>query len=165
MTSDPPLPADSALTRRQVYERARQYRGDAPISSWLRRLAVSSCLDLLRRRRVRSFLRPWRERNFDASTDLAGEDAEDSASYRCLRASVDGIVSRLPARQRAIFSLRIFEEWSLSEIAQSLGVSSGTVKTHLFRAVHRVRGELAAVDGALAPGPTPTAETAVLRSS
>jgi DNA-directed RNA polymerase specialized sigma24 family protein len=38
--------------------------------------------------------------------------------------------------------LRHVEDWSGPEIAAALGLSAGTVKRHLFRAVHRMRAIL-----------------------
>lgn len=126
----------------KLYERSGQYRGEAPVRVWLRRLTVSTCLDHLRRRRVRAFLLPWQDRaaRSHASPD-AGADGD--ARYAELRTQLDAILDRLPGRQRVIFSLRVLEEWSLLEIADSLAVDVGTVKTHLFRATRRVREKLA----------------------
>lgn len=48
-------------------------------------------------------------------------------------------VERLSQKQRTIFLLRFVEEMSLAEIAQTLKVELGTVKSHLFRAIGMVR--------------------------
>jgi RNA polymerase sigma-70 factor (ECF subfamily) len=48
-------------------------------------------------------------------------------------------VARLPRRQREVFALRFFTGLDLEGIAGALSVEIGTVKTHLHRAVHRVR--------------------------
>ena len=48
-------------------------------------------------------------------------------------------VARLPRRQREVFALRFFVGLDLEGIAAALSVDVGTVKTHLHRAVHRVR--------------------------
>ncbi len=48
----------------------------------------------------------------------------------------------LPARQRAVFVLRHYEEMSLEEIAASLGMRLGTVKSSLHRAIHGLRQRL-----------------------
>ena len=52
------------------------------------------------------------------------------------------IVKRLSGRQRSIFLLRYVEEMEIAEIAASMGLSEGTIKAHLSRAVSRVRTEL-----------------------
>jgi RNA polymerase sigma-70 factor (ECF subfamily) len=51
-------------------------------------------------------------------------------------------VSGLSERQRTVFLLRFVEERELSEIAQATGLSEGTVKAHLSRAVGKVRAEV-----------------------
>jgi RNA polymerase sigma factor (sigma-70 family) len=48
-------------------------------------------------------------------------------------------ISLLPMRQREVFALRFFVGMDLEGIATALGVDVGTVKTHLHRAVRRVR--------------------------
>ncbi len=48
----------------------------------------------------------------------------------------------LSQQQRTIFALRFVEELELNEIAEILGLQVGSVKTHLFRAVHAVRNKL-----------------------
>jgi RNA polymerase sigma factor (sigma-70 family) len=42
-----------------------------------------------------------------------------------------------------IFRLRHYENRSLEDIAELLGLRAGTVRAHLFRAVHKIRKELA----------------------
>ena len=46
-------------------------------------------------------------------------------------------------RQRAVVVLRHYQELSLAEIASTLGMSLGTVKSSLHRALHRMRATLA----------------------
>ena len=48
----------------------------------------------------------------------------------------------LSERQRTVFLLRFVEEQELSEIALATGLSEGTVKAHLSRALGRVRAEM-----------------------
>jgi len=52
------------------------------------------------------------------------------------------VVEGLSERQRTVFLLRYVEEAELSEIARATGLSEGTVKAHLSRAVARVRAGL-----------------------
>ncbi len=58
---------------------------------------------------------------------------------------IGAAVRSLPERQRAIFVLRHYEEMSLAEIAETLGLRVGTVKSSLHRSVHHLRERLAGV--------------------
>jgi RNA polymerase sigma factor (sigma-70 family) len=51
-------------------------------------------------------------------------------------------VMRLPVRRRAVVLLRFYDDMSLRAIATTLGVSEGTVKSQLSRALEQLRGEL-----------------------
>lgn len=48
----------------------------------------------------------------------------------------------LPERQRVAFQLKTLHGMSIREIAQVMGAAEGTVKSHLFRAIHFLREAL-----------------------
>lgn len=58
------------------------------------------------------------------------------------RAVLDRALESLPAEQRAVFALRVFEELSYREIADALGIQMGTVMSRLARARARLREAL-----------------------
>lgn len=112
---------------------------------WLSRIAVNTCLDRLRSRRWQF----WRNRPKPADEEVIlamapahGPSAEDQAFSRQIGARLTQAVAKLPGRQRAVFALRHFENRSLEEIADSLGLEVGTVKAHMARAVAKMRREL-----------------------
>jgi RNA polymerase sigma factor (sigma-70 family) len=76
--------------------------------------------------------------NWSATAD--GPDVEERD--RTLRA-----VRALPARRRAVVVLRFYEDLSESEIARVLGISVGTVKSQLSRALGQLRDELGTLEG------------------
>jgi len=113
-------------------------------AGWLAAIAVNHCRDRLRRRRLVSFL----PLEGGADEDDAGPvsvlpapapDPERVSMARQAVARVRRELSRLPRRQREVFALRFFVGLELEAIAEALAVDVGTVKTHLHRAVHRVR--------------------------
>lgn len=53
--------------------------------------------------------------------------------------SIASLLDRLPARQRAIVVLRYFEDMSERDVAATLGVPVGTIKSSLHRALHALR--------------------------
>jgi len=66
---------------------------------------------------------------------LGTESAADAVSRAQILRIVDAAVSDLPARQREAFLLRYWEEFDVSETADVMGCSQGSVKTHCSRAV------------------------------
>jgi RNA polymerase sigma-70 factor (ECF subfamily) len=114
--------------------------------TWLMRIAINLQKDHWRNRRMQF----WRQTQSNAiGLDEAGEwlaSGERSAEQQLLArervGQVSKAVERLSERQRTIFLLRYVEEMELSEIARAAGLSEGTVKAHLSRALAKVRGEL-----------------------
>jgi RNA polymerase sigma-70 factor (ECF subfamily) len=92
----------------------------------------------------------WRQTQTNAvDLDEASEwlpSGESSVEKKLLvREQVERVwqsVKGLSERQRTVFLLRYVEEQELSEIALATGLSEGTVKAHLSRALARVRAEL-----------------------
>ena len=59
----------------------------------------------------------------------------------CAFFSVEAVTG-LSGRQRTVFLLRFVEDMEIAEIGKATGLSEGTVKAHLSRAVSRVRSEV-----------------------
>lgn len=122
------------------------FRGDSSAMTWLMRIAINLQKDHWRNRRMQF----WRHTRTNAvDVDEAGEwlaSGESSAEQQLLAREQVGqvwqAVKGLSERQRTVFLLRYVEEQELSEIARSTGLSEGTVKAHLSRALGKVRAEL-----------------------
>jgi RNA polymerase sigma-70 factor (ECF subfamily) len=122
------------------------FRGDSSVMTWLMRIAINLEKDHWRNRRLQ-FWRHMRTNSVDlgeASEWLpSGErSAEQKMLAREQVAHVWKAVEKLSARQRTVFLLRFIEDQDLSAIAQATGLSEGTVKAHLSRALVKVRAEL-----------------------
>lgn len=61
---------------------------------------------------------------------------------REIRERLSRAMESLSPRQRTIFILKHFEELSIPEIAELTNLNSGTIKSHLFRAAHKIRQRL-----------------------
>jgi RNA polymerase sigma-70 factor, ECF subfamily len=112
---------------------------------WITRIAVNTCLDRLRSRKWQF----WRKRpsSEDEQTILSmaastAPGAEDYFFAGEIGARLAASLEKLSPRQRAVFTLRHFEEMSLEEIGSLLGLDVGTVKAHMFRAVAKLRVDL-----------------------
>ena len=124
----------------------KHFRGDSSAMTWLMRIAINLQQDHWRNRRLQF----WRHTQSNAvDVDEASDwlpNGERNAEQQILAkeqvAQVWKAVEGLSARQRTVFLLRYVEERELNEIARATGLSEGTVKAHLSRALGRVRAEL-----------------------
>lgn len=108
---------------------------------WLTRIAVNTCRDRRRAGWWRRF-RHWSEPIETVPLRQAGPTPEDLAISVETRQQVWQAFRSLPDRQREVFVLRHVEGLTGPEIADTLGLTTGSVKRHLFRAVHRMRDTL-----------------------
>lgn len=118
------------------------FRHECSRETWLMRIAVNLIRDYSRNRRLQF----WRRVEAVAPpADLLpiSDPRERSPEARTLlKERVDAVwnaAATLPEKQRIVFLLRFVEEMDILEISAATGMKEGTVKTHLFRALHKVR--------------------------
>ena len=70
------------------------------------------------------------------------QNQADLLRQKQLSKDVQESLRSLPEKQRVAFQLKVFQGMSIREIAQGMGTAEGTVKSHLFRATHFLRGAL-----------------------
>jgi RNA polymerase sigma-70 factor (ECF subfamily) len=105
--------------------------------AWLRRLVVNACYDEARRVRRRA----------EVSLISVGErSVVDSASAMAETDRVERAFRRLPLDQRTVLVLQHYLDLSHVEIAETLGIPLGTVKSRLRYGVAAMRAELDADD-------------------
>jgi len=130
----------------QAYTHLAKFQGRSELETWLTRIAINRSRDSLRRRR---FVSLFTSKDDDDDREMIFEpvderpDAERQLQSSQLRRAIEKAVEKLSAQQKVIFRLRHYENLALEEIAELLGLRAGTVRAHLFRAVHKIRAELA----------------------
>ncbi len=113
----------------KVFDRIKNYRGDSAFSTWVYRMTANHCLDILRRRKILSFI----------GMDNAPEASDKTESNRLgaqmgLSPILQKALNRLPEKQKRCLVMREMEDLSYEEIAQALGLSLGSVKSNIHRA-------------------------------
>jgi len=127
----------------KAYKGWKGFRGDSKVETWLMHIAINVIRDFARNRRLQF----WRQA---PSVEVGSIDwladrklsPEASAVIQEQVRSIWMATDALPPKQRTVFLLRFVEEMELSEIAAAMGITEGSVKVHLFRAVHTVRERL-----------------------
>jgi RNA polymerase sigma-70 factor (ECF subfamily) len=129
----------------KAYQAIGSFRGEAALGTWLHRMAVNAAITSARRRGARP-AEPLLDERGDAPAvrdARAGADPERSAAGRQVRAAVNRALSSLSAAERAVFLLHHHGELSLAEVARATGRADGTVRNLMFRALRKLRRELA----------------------
>jgi RNA polymerase sigma-70 factor (ECF subfamily) len=119
-----------------AYRKLGSFRGDSSLGTWLYRLAVNQCLDVLRGRHSKM------ARITDSLDD---EGADEPAAVAPVvptavsRIDLDRAIARLPEGCRAAFILHDVEGFEHNEVAKLLGVSEGTSKSQVHKARMKLR--------------------------
>jgi RNA polymerase sigma factor (sigma-70 family) len=114
----------------KAWQALPEWRPDAQFHTWIYRIASNLALDVLRRRKVVQFVAL--EDDFDAPSDAAGPETQLQA--RQGMRTLDAALARLAPEQREIILLREVEGLSYGELAATLAIDEGTVKSRLARA-------------------------------
>lgn len=114
----------------KAFERAGQFRGEAPFGAWLRRLLINEALAHLRREH-RLDWRPFEDVHADEA-GIAPAALADSAM-------LEHALQKLPDTARAVLWLYHVEGFTHVEIAAQFGRSESFSKSQLARATHRLR--------------------------
>jgi RNA polymerase sigma-70 factor (ECF subfamily) len=126
----------------KAYFSLKRFDGRAAFSTWLYRITLNECWDMLRKKKVRPLL---------YESDLSEEQAERVASAESAegagpdirqrletRQQVDRLLADLDERDKLMLILKEVEGFSIEEIAEVLDLNANTVKVRLFRARRRV---------------------------
>lgn len=114
----------------KLYRGVKQFQFSAKFSTYLLRIMMNVCFDLLQQRR--------------GQKTQGVEAVEISHTPRLdLRLQLEEAINTLPERMRACFVLFAVEEMKQEEVAEILHLSVGTVKAQIFHAKARLRTLLA----------------------
>ena len=125
----------------KAYRHLRDFRGEAELFSWLYRITVNTFLNQRRKKALR-FRQLWDGATLEAEPAAAiGPDRRAEADG--MRRHVEAALGRLSPRERSAFVLRHYHDLPIREVAATLDVAEGTVKSLLYRAAHKLRDALA----------------------
>ena len=132
----------------KVFAHIRSYREAWPFEVWFTRILINGCLD---RRKARARRERWLVPAEEASAadeyraSVAGPpDASPEARLlsRERREKIAAAIDRLDGRQRTVFMLCHYGDWTPREVSAMTGLNESTVRVHLFRAARKLRALL-----------------------
>jgi len=132
------------------YQRLTGFEFRSGFSTWIYRIAVNCALNRIQQPEIQADYRHGNENDPEqkvvqvAATDADPERLLLSQEISSAQAMA---VRRLTATERTAFILRHMEDRSMAEIAEILGVAPNAAKQAVFRAVQKLRRELAPLRG------------------
>jgi RNA polymerase sigma-70 factor (ECF subfamily) len=108
------------------YRNLAKFRGDAAFATWLHRIAVNACYDVLRKR-------PPDPVELTEATAGAGGGQSDIADQAAAALDVQRALLTVPGEFRAALIMHDIQGLPYEDIAMALGVPLGTVKSRLHR--------------------------------
>ena len=130
----------------RAYKQIGRIESPALFRSWLYRIAVNRVKDFYRRQRIKSLV-GWvsmDEEGFRESEEMVvAPDAEERLDRRDFWNRVEGLLERLSKKEREAFLLRFFDQLSIQEMTTAMGKNESTVKTHLYRALNKIKAAMA----------------------
>ncbi len=121
----------------KTYQAWDRIEDRAAVDGYVRRAMVNTHISWWRRRRVEEY----------PTDEIPDQPVIDHASDSEVQDALRRAIERLPQRMRAAVVLRYYEDMSEAEIANVLGVSLGTVKSTVSRAVAKLRIDADLLEG------------------
>jgi len=123
------LAAEDALqeTYLKAFQNLKHLRDRSRLVPWMYRILMNECRMILRARRAKPAV------SMD-EFPLPFEDPTDATEQMAAQATVEALLSALPAKLREVFVLRELHEMEYVEIARALRIPVGTVRSRLSRA-------------------------------
>ena len=114
------------LSFTDVFRKLDQYRMEASIGAWIKRIVINNCLTFLKHKKT---LGEW-----DEKYDAVGESPDEEESIQYDVQSIKRAMEKLPTGYRVSINLYLFEGLDHAEIAEYLNISVSTSKTQYHRA-------------------------------
>lgn len=143
-------PADAEDVSQEVFLKAfrsfKTFKREVKLGSWLYRIAYNASIDHLRRRALAP--QAVEDTVLDASSaggfndSPSSQDPAQTAENRLLQARVEKALEKVSSRERAVFLLRHYNDLKLDEIAETMQISIGSVKSYLFRCLRKLQKEM-----------------------
>ena len=116
-----------SLTFERAYQSIKNFRKESSLYSWLYKILINSCYERIRK------MRHQREKTDEFLQDVGVSSRGTEVRKGVDKALLRNTLSKLPKPYYEVFVLRVLEDMSYKEIAESLKIKEGTVMSRLHR--------------------------------
>ena len=128
----------------RVCQKAGNYNGQAPLTAWIFTIARNLYIDHCRSKDARRQCRTIEmDQSIERRVSAATNSPETTLMGKEVFLRVKNALDRLPPRQREVVQLRLLAELTLEEISDTVGLTTGGVKSTLHNGLRALRKELA----------------------
>jgi len=118
----------------RVWNALENFREDSQLYTWLYRIATNECLTFLEQKKRKSSISLSDEENSLTGSIKADKDFDPGKIEWKLQLAIQ----QLPEKQRAVFSLRYYDEMPYNEMSKVLDTSEGALKASYHHAVKKI---------------------------
>lgn len=127
-----------------IHRASKSFRGEAKLGTWINRITVNVCLEILRKNKKHS-----KRTNEDISEYLTIEAPAPNNPFRQAqqeetRRRVHSALHRLSEKHHIVVKMHDLEGFTIREIAKKMKVAEGTIKSRLFYGREELKKQLAA---------------------
>jgi RNA polymerase sigma-70 factor (ECF subfamily) len=130
----------------QAYRSLQKLKEPERFASWLFRIAVNRVNDHHRRQKFRSLFSVLHDTDSEDTADPLpdrGADTMDAIVRKEFWQKVQAMLTQLSKMEQEVFMLRFLDDLGIKEMADILHKSESTVKTHLYRALEKLKNDTA----------------------
>lgn len=109
------------------------FQGKSSMSTWLYRIAINEALDFIRRQKAAESVSA--DEDLSVANRLMADEYFDGERTEAL---LHEAISKLPAVQRTVFTMKYFDEMKYSEMSKVLNTSEGALKASYHLAVKKI---------------------------
>ncbi|MFN3409802.1 MAG: RNA polymerase sigma factor [Limisphaerales bacterium] len=126
----------------KAWQRLAQFQGESSFATWMTRITINLCLDLLRKqKRLRAeSIEEMNEESggVERQMPVVTVNPTEGLERTELRKRIDAAMEKLSYEHRTVLVLHEFEEMEYKQIAKVMGCSIGTIMSRLFYARRRL---------------------------
>ena len=122
----------------KAFKYINQFEFRSEFYTWLYRNTVNTAYNYHRKRSRMHIVDPGPDNDYDPLNWVAADELDETPSDE-VRSAVKECLTILPKQQRMVFILKHLQKLKIKDIAAIMGVSEGTVKKYLFRAMEKLR--------------------------
>ena len=120
----------------KIFTNIHTFRSDSPLLTWIYRITINTCYDLLNSRRK------FEKRTVDAFQNELPALSSHEETPGVVQIIIESEIQKLPKGCRAVFILHAIEGFKHDEVAKILDISPGTSKSQYFAAKSILRKQL-----------------------